>query len=208
MCKHQWEAGRIQGGFLFSPHFQGQIAHLCLQFQACREIKLSVVLLVSLCPVTTTGLFVSAFPCRQMLLCPLSGAGRAFEAVLSASRAAQREEVLRALNTGRCHLSASLKRYLANLFSRPKNRSTSCWCSRQPRCLPQEGEVHLGKLLPAGFVTLRGRWWPFCHACLPPLSPNTGNSELFFIEADLSCHLCNTGRALTRQTRLFYKAKG
>lgn len=62
-------------------------------------------------------------------------------------------EVLRALSTGCCHLSASLKRYLANLISCPKNRPGSCSHSRQPCCLPREGEMHLRKLLPAGFLT-------------------------------------------------------
>ena len=45
-------------------------------------------------------------------------------------------EVLRALNAGRCHLPASLKRYLANLISCPKNGPGSCSRSRQPCCLP------------------------------------------------------------------------
>ena len=114
-------------------------------------------------------------------------------------------EVLRALNAGRCHLPASLKRYLANLISCPKNGPGSCSRSRQPcclpACLPRQSGARLGKLLPPGFwatlakelsaaghgvpfaleVSSTGRCWRFCRACFSPASPNAGGSELLFV---------------------------
>lgn len=147
-------------------YFQDQIAHLCLQARLpgnqiiCGFAGCPLPWSLRVYPITTVGLFVSAFPCSRTPLCSPSGGGRApFETVRSANRAPARslaarcKEVLRALNTGCCHLSASLKRYLANLISRPKNRPGSCSHSRQPCCLPQEGEMHLRKLPTAGFLT-------------------------------------------------------
>lgn len=148
--------GRRSGfgvAFLFPPQmhcrlcFQDQIAYLCFQaflpgnqiirgFAGC-PLPWSP----RLSPVTNVGLFVSAFPCSQMLLWSLNGGGRAaFETVCSASRALARSlagrcrEVLRALNTGCRHLSACLKRYLANLISCPKNRPGSCSHSSKGGC--------------------------------------------------------------------------
>lgn len=190
-------------------YFQDQIAYLCLQARLlgnqiiCGFAGCPLPLGLCLYPITTIGLFVSAFPCSRTPLCSPSGGGRAaFETVCLASRAparslaARRGEVWRALSTGCCHLSASLKRYVPNLISRPKNRPGSCKHSRRP----QGGEMHLGKLLPAGFLTtltrkpgatgrgvlfaryfsLTGHWWHFCHTCFPPLSPNTGDSDFSF----------------------------
>lgn len=147
-------------------YFQDQIAHLCLQACLlgnqiiCGFAGCPLPLGLCLYPITTIGLFVSALPCSRTPLCSPSGGGRAaFETVHSASRAPARSlaarcgEVRRALSTSCCHLSTSLKRYLPNLISRPKDRPGSCKHSRQPRRRPQEGQMHLGKLLPAGFLT-------------------------------------------------------
>lgn len=211
MRKRRWEAVRIRGGFSFSPKmrcwlcFQDQIAYLC--FQAflpgnqiiCGFAGCPLPWSPCLSPVTTVGLFVSAFPCSQMLLWSLNRGGRAaFETVCSASKAPARSlaarcrEVLRALNTGCCHLSACLKRCLANLISCPKNRPGSCSHSskgdapwKASACWGfdnshQEAERYRtwGVLFALEFC-LTGHWWHFYHTCFPPLSPNTGNFEFF-----------------------------
>lgn len=76
---------------------------------------------------------------------PLCSLKAAFQTVPSGSRAPAHthREVLRALNTGCCHLSASLKRYLANLFGTDLGAAHAA---------TRKGEMHLGKLLPDGFL--------------------------------------------------------
>lgn len=70
---------------------------------------------------------------------------KASQSVPSGSRAPahSHREVLRALNTGCCHLSASLKRYLANLFGTDPGAAHAA---------TRKGEMHLGKLLPDEFL--------------------------------------------------------
>lgn len=93
-------------------------------------------------------------PCLYPAVCvlfrgvrmPLCSWKAAFQTVPSGSRAPAHthREVLRALNTSCCHLPASLKRYLANLFGTDPGAAHAA---------TGKGEMHLGKLLPDDFLT-------------------------------------------------------
>lgn len=110
---------------------------------ACQEIKLYVVVLVAFycgiraCTQLQPWGFLSLLFLAAKCLCALEVKEEgSLETVSSASRAlarslaAQCREVLRALDTSCCHRSTSLKRYLANLISYPKNRPGSYLHSR------------------------------------------------------------------------------
>lgn len=148
-------------------------------------------------PITTAGLFVSAFPCSRMPLCSPSGGGKAaFKTVRSAGRAEHRRalarsavagKVPRALNTGCCHLFRQAEEVLGKSHQPPKNRPGSCSRSRWPCCLLQDGEMHLGKLLPAAFLTI-----------LTKKLSATGHGVLFALEFSLighRWHFCHTSVA-------------
>lgn len=84
-------------------------------------------------PITTAGLFVSAFPCSRMPLCSPSGGGKAaFKTVRSVGRAEHRHalarsavagKVPRALNTGCCHLFCQAEEVLGKSHQPPEEQT-------------------------------------------------------------------------------------
>lgn len=111
---------------------------------ACQAIKSCVLLLGALACTQPEPLgCLCPFPWRQNASV-LSKSRLPNGSLREQSTARTHREVLRALNTSCCHLSASLKRYLANLFGTDPGAAHAA---------TRKGEVHLGKLLPDEFLT-------------------------------------------------------
>lgn len=147
--QQQWESFRNWDCFSFSPQmycclcFPDQIACLLSSLPARQSNHLCFHRVPLLVPSYSHWAFCVLFLRAGTPLCPLKAV---FQTVPLGSRAPAHthREVLRALNTGCCHLSASLKRYLANLFGTDPGAAHAA---------TRKGEMHLGKLLPHEFLT-------------------------------------------------------